>query len=416
MREILFLAHRIPYPPDKGDKIRSYNILKGLAQQYRVHLGAFIDDPDDMKHGDHLRSLCASVYLPRLLPLVGQIRGLPSTVAGAPLSVARYRHTRFSNWVTTTMNTHPINAVYAFSAAIGTYALLPAPYPMRRIMDFVDVDSEKWRQYATSSRFPMNMIYRREYKTLAHVERQLAEAFDTSIFVTEEEAALFRNANPNLSQRVCAIGNGIDLNYFDASVPQPNPYPDEDPRIVFTGAMDYQANIDGVVWFCQNVWPLIRAVVSRAQFYIVGQRPSPAVKRLELIPGVVVTGRVPDVRPYLAHANVVCAPLRVGRGIQNKVLEALAMGRPVVGTGSAWEGLGRCEAYLGERVDEPEAFAKAVLQRLSGPHEDVSLRRNWLITRFSWDHSVNELIKLLTVPQDIQDANATPKFSRGLSG
>jgi polysaccharide biosynthesis protein PslH len=397
-RDILFLAHRIPYPPDKGDKIRSFHLLEGLSRNYRVHLGAFIDDPQDEVHVDKLRPYCESLYLPRLRPWVGQLRGAPAALSGAPLSLARYTHSRFARWVVQTLKQHAVGRVYAFSSAMGQYGLSATPDPVRRIMDFVDVDSEKWRQYADQATGPMRLVYAREHRTLAAEEARLAAAYDAGLFVSEEEAGLFRRRNPDVGGRIHAVGNGVDLDYFDPHLSYADPFPAGGCNVVFTGAMDYQANVDGVVWFCRNVWPQVRDRLPAARFYIVGQRPAAAVRALaEEFGGVIVTGRVPDVRPYLAHGDAVCAPLRVARGVQNKVLEALAMDRPVVGTTAAWEGLGLFDPELGERVDEPAAFARAVIAHMDGgtASTEAGVRRRWIGQRFSWTHSVDRVLELL---------------------
>jgi sugar transferase (PEP-CTERM/EpsH1 system associated) len=398
VRDLLFLAHRIPFPPDKGDKIRSFHFLEGLSRHYRVHLGAFVDDPQDLAYVERLRPYCRSLYLPRLRPWVGQLRGAPAALRGAPLSLARYVHPRFARWVGQTMRKHAVGHVYAFSSAMGRYGLSAALNPVRRVMDFVDVDSEKWRQYADQATGPMSLVYEREHRTLAAEEVRLAAAYDAGLLVSEEEAELFRRSAPDASGHIYAVGNGVDLDYFDPNLPHADPFPAGGCNVVFTGAMDYQANVDGVVWFCRNVWPQIRDALPSARFYIVGQRPVTAVRALaEELAEVTVTGRVPDVRPYLAHADAVCAPLRVARGVQNKVLEALAMDRPVVGTAAAWEGLGAFDPELGERADEPAVFARALVARLKAgdvPGE-AGVRRRLIGQRFSWERSVEQVLELL---------------------
>ncbi|APZ43490.1 TIGR03087 family PEP-CTERM/XrtA system glycosyltransferase [Acidihalobacter ferrooxydans] len=393
--DLLFLAHRIPYPPDKGDKIRSFHLLAGLARHYRVHLGAFVDDPDDVAHAESLREFCASVYLPRLRPLVGDLRGLPDTVRGAPLSLARYNHARFARWVGHSLRQHGISRVFAFSAAVGRYGLARTPRHISRIMDFVDVDSEKWSQYAERERGPLRLIYAREAHTLRLAEARLAAAYDASLFVSAEEAALFASRHPALRGRVQAIPNGVDGRYFDPASGYPCPYAPGVRAVVFTGAMDYQANVDGVVWFCREVWPTIRATHPEARFFIVGRRPAPAVRTLANEAGVEVTGRVPDVRPYLAHAAVACAPLRVARGVQNKVLEALAMGQSVVGTSAAWEGLGPFDMLFGDQVDDPAGFARAISARLERDDALGHARREAILGRFSWTQTVDRCRALL---------------------
>lgn len=395
MRDLLFLAHRIPYPPDKGDKIRSFNLLKGLAGHYRVHLGSFVDDPADLQHVPRLKDLCASVYVPRLRPMLGQMRGMPATVRGAPLSLARYVRRDFAHWVDRTLCDNRISRVFAFSSAMGAYGLRQASQDVRRVMDFVDVDSEKWRQYAERTRGPMRAVYAREYRTLAAEEARLATAYDAVIFVSNEEANLFIDRNPAAASWVHGIGNGVDAAYFDPSIAHPSPFDSTEDPVVFTGAMDYQANVDGVRWFSEQVWPQVQAAWPRARFYIVGQRPTAAVRALGDREGIRITGRVPDIRPYLAHAAVICAPLQVARGVQNKVIEALAMGRPVVGTHAAWEGLGPFSQVLGASVSAPDAFARQVLEHLSKPDARDEQRRRLVVERFSWSHSVDRCLELL---------------------
>lgn len=403
MRDLLFLSHRIPYPPNKGDKIRSFNLLAGLSKHYRIHLGSFVDDPDDLRHVEHLREYCYSFYLPRLRPWVGQFRGLPSAFCGSALSLARYRHTRFSRWVSDTLSRYPIDGIYAFSSAMGRYGLTSAPRTIRRIMDFVDMDSHKWLQYANQSYGTKRWVYSREYRTLAAEEAMLAKRYDASLLVSEEEAGLFKSCHPSVASSVYAIGNGIDLKYFDPLTNYSNPFQGKGETVVFTGAMDYQPNIAGVIWFCREVWPKVRAASPKAQFYIVGQRPTVAVHDLAKIPGVVVTGRVPDIRPYLAHATVACVPLLIARGVQNKILEALAMGRPVVGTRVAWEGLGDFHSFLGDRVDNPHIFAQRVLAHLAKRADYIQERRDWLERRFSWERSVESCLSILSWSQPRAD-------------
>jgi len=206
------------------------------------------------------------------------------------------------------------------------------------IMDFVDVDSDKWGQYSKHARFPMSWVYALEGRRLADYERKVAETFDHSIFVTEAEAKIFRNKNLHI-KNITAISNGVDLDYFSPTVSQHPSTINQQPVIVFTGVMNYFANVDGVVWFTKEILPLIRKEIPEIRFYIVGRNPTKEVLSLALDSSVTVTGYVPDTREYLKMAAVVAAPLRIARGIQNKVLEAMAMGIPVVATPQAFEGV-----------------------------------------------------------------------------
>ena len=360
MEDLLLLIHRIPYPPNKGDKIRSYNLLKHLAKNYRVHLATFVDDPDDWQHVPHVEALCASSHFAKLDPLAARVRSLVALAVGESLSLRYYRNAAMREWVGRTMAAHPIRRIVVFSSQMAQYA---EPYrDARRVVDFCDVDSDKWRQYADNKRWPMSMLYRHEARQLLRYERKVAADVDASLFVSDPEAELFRQLAPESRDKIGFFNNGVDTEYFSPLRAYDNPYQAGERALVFTGAMDYWPNVDAVQWFASEIFPQLLAQHPQARFYIVGARPSPEVLALARLPGVTVTGTVPDVRPYIAHAEVAVAPLRVARGIQNKVLEAMAMARPVVVSPQALEGI---EAAPGRDVilaDGAQAFAGAVSQ------------------------------------------------------
>jgi sugar transferase (PEP-CTERM/EpsH1 system associated) len=334
---LLLLIHRIPYPPNKGDKIRSYHLLKHLAQQYRVHLGTFVDDPDDWQHLPHVEAMCASSHFAPLKPLLARVRSLGALLANRSLSLDYYRNAGLQAWVDRTMREHKIGKVLVFSSAMAQY--VEAHAHARRVVDFCDVDSDKWRQYAEKKTWPMNWLYRHEARQLLAYERRVARECDASLFVSEPEAALFKELAPESVAKIGFFNNGVDTDYFSPERSYASPYPAGERALVFTGAMDYWPNIDAVQWFAAEVFPQLRARFADTSFYIVGARPAAAVQALAQLPGVVVTGTVPDVRPYIAHAQVAVAPLRIARGIQNKVLEAMAMATPVVVSPQALEGI-----------------------------------------------------------------------------
>ncbi len=355
---LLLLIHRIPYPPNKGDKIRSYHLLKHLAQRYQVHLATFVDDQDDWQHVPTVEALCASSHFVRLHPLGGRVRSLGSLLGGTSLSRGFYRDAGMQAWVDQAMGQHAIKRVVIFSSVMAQYA---ESHPeARRVVDFCDVDSDKWRQYAEKKSWPMNWLYRHESRKLLDYERQVARQCDASLFVSAPEAQLFRELAPESGARVDFFNNGVDTEYFSPERHYDNPYQDGEQAIVFTGAMDYWPNIDAVKWFAAEVLPQLLQAHPALRFYIVGARPAPEVLALGQQAGIAVTGTVPDVRPYLAHATVAVAPLRIARGVQNKVLEAMAMAKAVVVSPEALEGI---EAEPGRELvlakDAP-AFVAAV--------------------------------------------------------
>src|SRR6185437_3003522 len=338
MQELLYLVHRIPYPPDKGDKIRSYHLLKHLSEHYRIHLGAFIDEEKDWKYLDKVKNLCSGeTCFANLNPKAARLRSLSGLFSGQPLTLPYYWDGGLQTWVDSVLETRPIRNILVFSSAMAQYVNHTGP--IRRIIDFVDIDSDKWLQYSATKTWPMSWIYRRESRLLLSYERKVAKDFDSAPFVSEIEANLFKQLAPEAATKVTYFNNGVDADYFSPQNIYPNPYPAGIEALVFIGAMDYWANVDAVEWFARSIFPAIRAQLPEIEFHIVGARPVAEVMALTVLPGVTVTGSVPDVRPYLAHASLAVAPLRIARGIQNKVLEAMAMEKIVIASPQAVEGI-----------------------------------------------------------------------------
>ncbi len=396
MDDILYLAHRIPYPPDKGDKIRSYHLLRRLARDYRVHLGAFIDDRRDRAYIDKVRTLCADTCLIEMAPWRSRLLSARGLLTGEALTLPYYRHRGMRAWVRQVLDRYTPKAVVCFSGAMAQYLRDVGDGP-RRIVDFVDVDSDKWLQYSATRHGPMRWLYRREARTLLAYERAVAATSDASIFVSPNEVALFRRLAPETEARLVVIGNGVDVDYFDPQRDYDNPYTTPGPVMVFTGAMDYWANIDAVSWFAREILPGVRQRVPTACFVIVGTRPDAQVRRLAQLPGVTVTGAVPDVRPYLAHARLAVAPLRIARGIQNKVLEAMAMNRALLATPAALAGIELdtdlpvlCSTTA---VQLTEAAVAALTSSSAGA--DDRRARTWIAAHYGWDAQLDRYSRLL---------------------
>lgn len=398
MGDILFLAHRIPYPPDKGDKIRSWNILKHIAARADVHLGAFVDDPADMAHAEKLRSVCKSV---KLIPIEKSDRirrALSGWQRNMPLSVAIYEDTAMRRWVWDRVKNGDIDRIFVFSSQMAPYALGHTSQGRRIIMDFVDIDSDKFTQYARDSKWPKSWLYAREARLLGAFEKQIARHVDVSLFVSDAETALFRRLAGSYAHAVETLHNGVDLDYFSPSARFAPVVLQGGPVLVFTGAMDYRPNVDAVCWFADKILPRVRQTCPDASFYIVGGNPADAVKALSNRAGVTVTGRVDDVRPYVAGADIAVAPVRIARGVQNKILEAMAMARPVVATAAAFSGI---DAEPGRdllvRDDEP-AFAAGVVDVASNADLAAGLASNarrCVEQRYAWPSQLARLDKYL---------------------
>lgn len=400
---LLYLVHRIPYPPNKGDKIRSFNLLRHLARRYRVFLATFIDDPDDETGIAELEPWCEQVFVRRLSPRLARLRSLVGLLTGEPLTLPYYRDHSMRHWVERVLREQGIERAVVFSGAMAQYLPDRPPGPLARVVDFVDVDSEKWRAYAGQHRWPMNWIYRREGTRLLCFERKVAAAANASVFVSPAEAELFRRLAPRQAERVVHAANGVDLAFYDPAQSWESPFQADDIPLVFTGAMDYWPNIDAVTWFAREVLPMVREGEPRASFHIVGGGAGADVLALGRLPGVHVAGRVPDVRPWLRHAAIVVAPLRVARGIQNKVLEGLAMARPTVVTPAALEGIAAepdREVLCGE---DARALSGQVLRALHEPAlaAELGMHGRALMERdYRWETNLAVFDELLEAAEE----------------
>ncbi|GAC1418056.1 MAG: TIGR03087 family PEP-CTERM/XrtA system glycosyltransferase [Burkholderiaceae bacterium] len=390
MESLLLLVHRIPFPPNKGDKIRSYNLLKYLAQRYRVYLATFVDDADDWQHLPHVKAMCAEAHFAHLNPKFARLRSLGALFQNRSLSLDYYRNRGLRTWVDQVVKRESIDRIVVFSAAMAQYA---EPYRQaRRLIDFVDVDSDKWRQYAEKKSWPMSVLYRHEACQLLRYERHIADVCDASLFVSAPEADLFRRLAPESTSKIAYFNNGVDTAYFSPEHIFDNPYEATEAAVVFTGAMDYWPNVDAVQWFATAVFPRLRAAFPKTRFVIVGARPSREVLALAAVDGITVTGTVPDVRPFIHHAAVAVAPLRVARGIQNKVLEAMAMAKSVVVSPQALEGI---DAQVGHDLvlaSGADHFLNAVSALLREPNLALGTSaRRQVQQRYSWASNLSRI-------------------------
>ncbi len=393
---LLFLCHRIPYPPNKGDKIRSFHLLHHLAQYFDIHLATFIDDPDDKPWTDHVRKYCRSAVFFDLSRKRAILRSLRGFLSGQPLSIPYYADSGMHQWVDRTIREHGIRRVLVFSSSMAQYVMNSGVDFERKVLDFVDIDSDKWQQYAEQQSWPRSWVYRREARCLLDYEGLLAGYFDSGLFVSSAEAAMFRRLRPEHAHKIGFYNNGVNSAYFSPDIGLDSPYPSDAPAVVFTGAMDYWPNVDAAEWFVDRVFPTVREKCPGACFYIVGSNPTRSLDRLRSVDGVYVTGRVEDIRPYIAYAAAAVAPMRVARGVQNKVLEAMAMARPVVVSPKGLEGIDAEDNNHVLVAESEDEFADRVVELLSGRHGHLGASaRQFVVSRFSWDNNLPEVVQLL---------------------
>lgn len=403
--KILFLAHRTPYPPDKGDKIRSFHLLSHLARRHDVTLIYFVDEARDRAHSAQLNSLCkGKAFAVRRHRWWGNCRGLAALLAGRSLTEGFYDSRAFRRAVKNARCAGRFDAVFAFSSGVAPYAArVPAA---RKLVDFVDVDSDKWAQLAETARLPLSLLYRLEHKRLSRLEIAVTAWATRSLFVAQTEADLFRARGGGGVIEVLPNGTQLELRRLPRTA-APAPPVDANggaapAKIVFIGTMDYPPNVDAVEYFAREIFPRIREQFPRALFQIGGRAPTPAVRRLGAIDGVEVVGEVADVRAYLVGADVSVAPMRIVRGVPNKVLEAMGMGIPVVATPAAIQGI---DVVDGEEIltaSSAEAFAAQVMRLLRDHDLGRALTaRAWKKMKrdYDWD-AIGARLEALLSPQD----------------
>ena len=384
-RSSLFLCHRLPYPPNKGDKIRSYALLRHLAQRGPVHLACFVDEAEDLQYLDKVRALAGGrCYFERLGAGAKAWRSLVGLLTGKPLTTACFGSAPLQAWVDQSLRSLPIDDVVVFGSAMAPY-LLKAPIPADRVLfDMVDIDSDKWRQYAARSRGAVKWLYGREHEKLEALECVAAGAFGHTLLASDFEAETFKAIAPASAGKITGLTNGVDLEQFSPGNFE-NPFDKDELPIVMTGRMDYRPNYEGALWFAREVFPQVLKFIPNARVHFVGSGP-PAELRQAAGSGVLVTGAVPDVRPYIQFAQAIIAPLHIARGVQNKVLEAMAMAKPVVATHDATRSLGVKAGYHLWVENEPRRFANAVVEALQGPDRDKLARnaRDYVEVHHSW--------------------------------
>lgn len=416
MRELLYLAHRIPYPPNKGDKVRSFNEVKHLAKRYRIHLGAFIDDADDWQYVDALKKYCGETYFAVLRPSFARLKSVKGFFTGEALTLPYYRDAGLAAWVSRVLVARPIDYAVIYSSPMAQY--VTRFRALRRVADLVDVDSDKWRQYSHSKPWPLSIVYAREAKKLAVFERQIAADFNATLLVAPHEAALLRSIAPASATRIYHANNGVDAAFFSPEHHFNSPYKADEWPIVFTGAMDYWPNVDAVEWFAHAVFPAIRQQYPQACFYIVGAKPAPRLQTLIHLAGVTITGSVPDVRPYIAHSRLAVAPLKIARGLQNKVLEAMAMAKAVIVSPQAAAGIA---ARVGEEflvAHNAQIFSNTVRELLNSDIRHVIgvAARARVLADYSWSANLARLDALLDSEQQAVSIATEPANPRKVAG
>ena len=389
---ILMLTHRLPFPPTTGDKVRAYHVARHLAGRHDLTLAFLMDEPGSAtalsdltaKIPDLVHASANGSRRGRLLSALSLLRGVSATMT-------YFDSATFRSEIRQRVARERFDLVYVHSSSMAQYLdILPPDVPV--VMDFVDVDSEKWQEYGRTMPPPLRWAYQAEARQLQTHERKAAARASRSLVVTDEERAVLERTTGWTTTTV--VPNGVDLEYF-----APPASPSDRPVVVFTGAMNYPPNVEGACWFAERVLPRVRAVVPAASFVIAGKEPVRRVRRLAALPGVVVTGTVPDIRPYLHEAAVAVSPLRIARGVQNKILEAMATALPVVATPAAHRGLLARPSRDLLVAETSEQLAEAVTALLQAPAQRRAIGdagRRFVETHHAWPACLAMIDAVLT--------------------
>ncbi|WP_374661017.1 TIGR03087 family PEP-CTERM/XrtA system glycosyltransferase [Inhella sp.] len=392
--QLLLLVHRMPYPPNKGDKLRSYHLLRHLQRRHRVFLGCFVDDPEDERWIPELRAICPDLFVRPLSKRQAAWRSLRGLLRGESLTQSAYEDAPMHEWVQQTCATHRIDASVVFCSSMAAYAPPQLPW----LIDFVDLDSAKWTQFGQVRLPPLAWVYRLEGRRLLQLERQLAAQAQASFFATNQELRAFETLAPECRGRAEVLRNGVDAEHYAPNPGLANPFRSDELPLVFTGSMNYWPNVDAVRWFVQDMLPELRRRWPALRLYIVGREPNRSVRALAG-EAVEVTGSVPDVRPYLQHARLVLAPMRYARGIQNKILEAMAMAQTVVCTEACAQPVTGGKAGLLPTGSDAEGFIARIneLLRLSEPERRAlgARARQFVIDQCTWAQGFHPLDRAL---------------------
>jgi sugar transferase (PEP-CTERM/EpsH1 system associated) len=371
--------------------------MRVLSQRYRIHLGCFIDNPEDEAFIQVVKGYCDETNFTKLNKVQILWRSLIGMLKGDPLSVAAYNDRSMHSWVRSIIKRREIDRILVFSSCMAQFVDDDEFLKFKPIIDFVDVDSDKWRIRSERNRWPLRYLFKREADKLQSHDRAVAGRFGLALFVAETETALFRLFSPDTVYKTHVVPNGLDVDYFSPDVKYPDPF-DGRPTVVFCGALNYWPNEDAVVWFAHKIFPLLKEDAVNVNFAVVGRAPKRRVLGLEKIEGLNIVGTVPDVRPYLANASIIVVPLQDSPGVANKVLEGMAMAKPVVATTKAMSGLMIKPGSEVIIADEPETFATAIADILNGRLDGKRLGQNArqrILTDYDWGKALARLPRLI---------------------
>ena len=387
---ILYLCHRFPYPPKRGGKIRPFNMIRHLsAQGHQVTVCSLVRSDAEAEEGAGIAPFCASYEMAQVSNPVQVLRMVARLPLTTPSSMGFFRSNPLARRVRELLAQQRWDLIFVHCSSVAQYVEHVTDVP--KILDFGDMDSQKWLEYANYKPFPLSLGYTLEGHKMLAAEKRLARRFDLCTATTRAEWETLDGYGTGAATDW--FPNGVDAGYF-----KPTEEPYDADTISFIGRMDYYPNQEGMSRFCSQTWPLLKARRPALKLLIVGADPSPEMRKLGELPGVTVTGSVPDVRPFILGSALMVAPLNIARGTQNKILEAMAMGVPVVTSTIAAGGV---DAQAPEHflvADTPAQTCAAILRILEQPGERQRLStagRERMLSHHAWPHSMQRLDRII---------------------
>jgi sugar transferase (PEP-CTERM/EpsH1 system associated) len=392
---VLVLTHRLPYAPNRGDRLRAYHMLRHLRAHAEVELVSLVHDDEEASHLEEMRELVPDTTALHVPKWRTRLKALTALTTNTPLTHALLDAPGMTGVLNEICERRRPDVVLAYCSGMARFAMRPPLDEIPFVLDFVDIDSQKWRDLAPASRPPLSWIYRREAATLGDFEARAAHSAATALVVNAREAGIANALAPGASIQV--LTNGVELDRL-----KPVSVPSNSPRVVFCGVMNYSPNDEGMTWFVRDVWPLVRGERPDATLAVVGPDPKPAFQAMcQEDSSITVTGRVPDVREWLWNSAVGIAPLHVARGVQNKALEAIAAGLPIVITDAVAGGLPRNAAFASRVANTPRAFADHVIELLRrSPAERRAIAASADLTGLTWSRALEPLMPILVAADE----------------
>ena len=383
--KILYVCHRFPFPPKRGGKIRPFNMIRHLSQNHQVTVCSLARSEAEAEEGRGIAPHCERFEMGVVsnpVQMLRMVARLPTTV---PSSMGYFYSPDLAAKVNALLASERFDLIFVHCSSVAQYVSHVRDIP--KILDFGDMDSQKWLEYVNYKPFPLKAGYWLEGSKMEREEKRLARLFNMCTATTRAEWETLESYSTGVSTDW--FPNGVDADFF-----RPDGEGYDPDTISFIGRMDYYPNQEAMFRFCEQIWPLLRAKRPEMKLLIVGADPIPAVIKLGELPGVTVTGSVPDVRPYILRSAAMVAPLNIARGTQNKILEAMAMGVPVVSSRIAAGGVDA----LGEEhflvADTPMQYADAILRLVEQPAERERLSRagrERMLSHHAWPRSMERL-------------------------